>query len=220
MHSYPLHRRVEAECVCCHLISRFEFGSKSDFVICKGCIRHTGELKHQLQQRDIDHLNLWRSELALAAQGHAEAIAQLKAAVAEREEELRSLRLQLVDARHAIETELRARPMASLQGWWDSIQIGEANDARDRSYRSRDHALRALWRLDKLHHDGSTPNHCSCGKTTGKCSEWKVIEDDREFLYRWESKQIERLQADQDHGLPDEHPEVMRTGRRSWRYAG
>lgn len=220
MHGYKLHYPVDAECLCCHVVMRFTFKSNSDQVICTSCQRHQGSTVPKLAQRDKDHVNLWRSELALAAEAHAERMAGLIAKLRTRDEEIGTIQTQLLDARHAIETELLEGPIASLQGWWDSIQIEEAHTARDQAYRSRDHALRTMWRLDKLHHDGSQPNHCSCGKTTGKCQEWQALTDNREFLYRWESKQIERLKLDQEHGLPDDHPEVLRTGRRSYRHAG
>ena len=216
-HSHPLHRPIDVECQCCRLVTRFEFGSWSDLVVCKGCKRHYGELKHQLWQANLDHLGMWKSELTVMREEHAAEIARLKAKIVRAEAELRQMRLELTDAQHAIETQLRDGPLATVEAWWNSLVIAEANDKRDAAYRSRDHAVRVLWHLDKLHHDGGQPNHCSCGKTTSKCKEWQLMDEHRSFLYSWERKQIERLEDDLDHGLPDDHPEVLKRVGSSYR---
>ena len=126
------------------------------------------------------------------------------------------MRLELTDAQHAIETRLRDGPLATVEVWWNSLVIAEANDKRDAAYRSRDHAVRVLC-TSQVPSRRRPANHCSCGKTTSKCKEWQLMDEHRSFLYSWERKQIERLEDDLDHGLPDGQPEVLKRVGSSYR---
>jgi hypothetical protein len=66
MHAFPLHQTVETECHCCRLLTVFVFTSPSDHVVCKACLPHQGDTSARLTQRNFGHVNLWRSEFALA----------------------------------------------------------------------------------------------------------------------------------------------------------
>jgi hypothetical protein len=84
---------------------------------------------------------------------------------------------------------------------------------RDQAYRSRDHAYRALWAVDRLHREDDTrAGFCGCGRQADRCNELQAIVPAVGALNRWEGHQIDRLTRDLEHGLPDEHPEVLKRG--------
>ncbi len=203
MHEHPLHRRVTAECLCCQLRSDFEFTSKSDHVICKGCLRHQRSSPARLLKRDADHVSLWSSELKLAEEAQ-DLERQQAAAVPALEGQLLELRGELSDMRGALTAEISQHPVASVEAWFKGEEISAAHRARDESYRSRDRALGILWNLDALHHDDQSRGHfCSCGKPTPQCREWNILETTRSFLYAWEQRQVDRLRRYLPHALPD-----------------
>jgi len=171
-------------------------------------------------QRDSDHINLWRSELQLEQEARTAERRQAKASAESREAELLRMRQELSDMRGALKADLDARPVASVEKWYQGLEIQTALQEKEQAYRSRDNALSIIWNLDKLHHDHPSKDHyCSCDKRTSQCEEWKVLERTRAFLYKWEDQQVQRLKKDLPHGLPDDHPEVLKLGRRdSWRY--
>ena len=120
--------------------------------------------------------------------------------------------------RGALKADLDQRPVASVLQWFQGLEIEAAQRERDNSFRSRDRALGIIWNLDKLHHDDEAKeNFCTCGRRASQCPEWKVLEETRDFLYKWERQQIDRMKRDLPHGLPEDHPEVLKLGRR-WHY--
>jgi hypothetical protein len=214
LHSYKLYYPVDAECLCCHVIMQFTFRSRSDQVVCASCQRHQGTSAAKLIQRDQDHIGLWRSELGLEKEARAEHVQRLNNTIARRDADIVELRESLSDARGAIKTELKNRPVATVMAWIESENIAEALNLRDAAYRSRDHALSVIWHIDRLHHDhDEKDNHCSCGKGASKCKEHEALERIVEALDRWEESQIDRLKRDLEHGLPRDHPEVLKHGR-------
>lgn len=218
MHHHPLHQNVTVECLCCHVQAEMCFGSQSDHVICKGCIRHQGHATHSLQLRDFDHINLWWSELEIEKEARAAERRHAKAAADLREAELLRVRQELSDLRGALKAEIDQRPVATVERWFQGEAITAAHVERDNSYRSRDRALQIIWNLDKLHHDDERKNNlCRCGKRTHQCREWKVLEPTRAFLYKSENQQVDRLKRNLPHGLPDDHPEVLKRGS-GWRF--
>ena len=84
-------------------------------------------------------------------------------------------------------------------------------EQRDAAYRSRDHAYRALWAVDRLHHeDEARDGYCGCGRHADRCMVLAAIWPAVDSLIKWEKNQIDRLQRGQPHGLPAEHPEVLK----------
>jgi len=216
VHEYLLHRRVTAECLCCHLPSEFEFTSQSDQVVYKGCLRHQGDSTARLRLRAADHVSLWSSEVQLAQEAQDLERQQAAAAVVALEAQLLELRGELSDMRGALKAEISQHPVASVEAWFKGEEISAAQQARDESYRSRDRALGILWNLDALHHDDESKDHfCSCGKPTPRCREWKILATTRSLLYAWEEKQVDRLRRHLPHALPDNHPDVLRVGHRA-----
>lgn len=97
-----------------------------------------------------------------------------------------------------------------MRAWFDSNAITAANVQVQRSYKSRNHALRALWDVDRLHHDDEKRHGCcTCGEKDEACPEWSALEPVRDMLYRWEEKELGRLEDGLDHGLPRNHPRVI-----------
>lgn len=196
----------------------FVFLSAHDHVLCERCLEHQGSTATIAARRDREHIKLWEAVFATVTEAHSARVTEFRQKAREQEETIAALRGQVLDLQGAIKAGFDQRPVASVQAWMDSIQVADAEDKRDASYRSRDYAMRHIWALDRLHHrDERREDQCSCGRAVSKCHELAVLDDIADNLYRWEQRQLERLRADQPHGLPDEHPEVLRTGRRNWR---
>lgn len=211
MHNYHLHRPVTAKCLCCHVGTEFTFTARSDHVICKGCVRHQGDTLAKAKQRDTDHVALWRSELDLAMEHHAEEIARLLDVISQRDQELATQRIEIQDLQAVVRTGVESAPLGTVQHWWVDEQIANAVDQRDSAYRSRDHAYRALWAVDELHHeDDARDRYCSCGRRVDQCKVFDAIAPAVNALRKWEKNQMDRLHRDLPHGLPDEHPEVLK----------
>jgi len=101
----------------------------------------------------------------------------------------------------------------AVEQWLADEEVRTALEKRDRAYRSRDFAFATLWRLAKLHHpDDHHDGRCSCGRHEDTCKELQAISPELGMLRRWEETQIERLDDQLEHGLPDDHPAVMRSG--------
>lgn len=219
MHQFPLHRHVVVECACCHLEQTFCFKSSSDHVICLSCIRHQGDNTAKANQRAYDHTNLWKSELAVAREDHADRVAELQKQIEFHEQEAVQLHTELNQAKENIRLGLNELSLPEVEKWWTSEQVQDANNKRDSAYRSRDAAFRALWGVAELHvEDRDKKYHCTCGKTVHKCKEYNAIAGSIQALLKWENAQLDRLKQDLDHGLPDNHPEVLKRGLGRRRY--
>ena len=195
----------------------FVFSSAHDHVLCDRCLEHQGSTAAIAIRRDRDHVKLWEAVFATVTAQHSQRVTQLRAEIAQRDADMTSLRETVSDLRGAIHADLQQRPVASVQAWFDSVQVVEANEKRDAAYRSRDVAMARIWSLDRLHHvDETRDDLCSCEKPKAKCRELAVLGPIVEFLDRWEERQLERLRADQPHGLPHDHPEVLKRRPRYW----
>lgn len=210
MHDYPLFHLVSAECACCHVAYDYTFTSRSDQVVCKGCRRHQGDTTAKLKQRDRDHVGLWRSELGLANEQSKRRLEQQQAVITAYRTEIDQLRGFVDELRETLQNELRGAPDDRVLQWFAGVEVQEAHSQRDAAYRSRDHAFRALWAADRIHHhDRTRDERCSCGRAAAACRELAAIEDAGESLDRWERAQIARLEQGRDHGLPRDHPRVV-----------
>lgn len=222
MHAYPLQRPVTVECHCCRVEHEFMFTSKWDQVICRSCVKHQGNTAEKAGRRDFDHVNLWHSEMAITKEEHAAAWAELnerrRQADEERDQKITDLHAQIEDLRAVIRAGVENAPWPTVEHWYQSEQVADATRKRDSAYRSRDRAFRALWFIDQVHHeDAGRANYCACGNRAEKCQVLDALEPVRDALYKWENQQIDRLRSDREHGLPHEHPEVLRHGGRWYR---
>ena len=225
MHTYQLHRLVKAECLCCRVEQDFTFTSSSDQVVCKSCTRHQGQTTVKANQRDTDHVGLWKSELELAKINRREDIARLQEAIAHRDQQLRERRKEISDLQAVVRAGVESAPSPMVERWYTDEKVVEALQLRDAAYRSRDRAYRSLWWLARLHReDDARDGYCVCRRTVRGCKEWQAVAGAFPALNKWERDQIDRLHSGQPDGLPDDHPEVLKlgnTGARRWnRLAG
>jgi len=95
-----------------------------------------------------------------------------------------------------------------MQKWINGQHVSEAEQERDRAYRVRDYALRTLLAVDLIHHPTErSADMCSCAVPVRDCLVGKEFEPEREHLYRWEAKQIERARRRHPNFLPEGHPD-------------
>ena len=209
MHGYPLFGVVRAECTCCRVDYDATFTSRSDQVVCKGCLRHQGDTVTRLSLRDHDHIDLWRSQLALERETSQRRLEQQQALIAAYRAEIELLQKAGEEIRATLRADLRGAPDEQVLQWFANQEIQEAYTQRDAAFRSRDCAFRALWAADLIHHhDRTHDDRCSCGRPATDCRELRAIEDIGESLDLWERAQIERLERGQAHSLPYDHPRV------------
>jgi hypothetical protein len=216
MHNHQTFIPMVIECECCELANEFTFTTKHDRVICKSCLPHNGSPEKQ-QRKLRDHVGLYLSELRLAQEERANEADRYR-------DNLRVLRAQHqeeIDQMAAKNAELRAALQdgtsnPSVDRWMADEAVTQAREHRDRVYKQRDYAFVAIWQIKGLHHsDEKSSGHCSCGKPERRCRELDAVKPELEALQRWEDLQIQRLLDGHNHGLPDNHPEVLRmSGRR------
>jgi hypothetical protein len=164
-------------------------------------------------QRNTDHIGLWRSELAIINENHADKATRLQNVIEQRDRELARQRTEIEDLQAVVRAGVENAPLAAVEQWFASEQVAAATTQRDSAYRSRDHAYRALWAADRVHHeDESRDGYCSCSKRTDRCKELGALAPAVNALLKWENNQIERLRSGLPDGLPNEHPEVLKLG--------
>jgi hypothetical protein len=223
MHHYPLHRNVEASCTCCRIKRDFTFKSPTDHVVCPGCARHQGNSPNQESLRNRDHADLFRSEFMLAqeerksdAARHHRALEAAKAVTAQRDEVIAEKNATIGDLRATIQTG-DMNPM--VETWLAEEAVKQAHEQRDSAYRSRSYAYESLWRLSRIHREHDTElDLCACGRKSDKCKELLAIREALPAVKHWENAELRRLHENLNHGLPPDHPEVLRLSpyRRRW----
>lgn len=129
MHNHPLHRRVMAECLCCHVEQEFTFASRFNQVICKGCVRHQGDTTAKGNQRDEDHVALWRSALAVTREDHADEVARLRRVIEEFEQELARRQTEIKDLQAVVRDGVERAPLPAVEQWWANEQVGGCRGA-------------------------------------------------------------------------------------------
>ena len=211
MHSHQLHQDVVVACECCRLNQPFRLTSKHDQVICKACVRHVGNSSQKTEQRNSDHLGLWLSELTLlidVRDGLRSRLSREQAAA--RQEQLR-MQGEIDQLTEAITQGLSDASPADVRQLMTQQVVRDAEEARDTAYRSRDRVYQLLWRLDEKHRPDEREQSCVCGQRP--CSVLDVIgDDDRQDLYAWERRNVDRSKKGYPHGLPRDHPDY-----RDWR---
>lgn len=214
MHSYPLHRDIEVACECCRLTQTFRLTSKHDQVICKACVRHVGSSSQKTEQRAGDHQGLWLSELNLITEARDQLRSVLrKERLAAQKEQLR-LQGEVDRLTEAITSGLSDASPADVRQLMTQQVVRDAEEARNAAYRSRDRIYHLLWRLDEKHRPEEPGGSCVCSQD--QCPVLDVVDDaDREDLYAWERRNVERSKRGYPHGLPQDHPDY-----RDWRLHG
>lgn len=214
MHDHPLHRVVTAECSCCGVEREFEFTSRHEHVLCKGCRRHQGDTVAKVKQRDFDHVKLWHSEIQILNEDHEGEVERLQTVIDQRGQELTERQTEIADLQRVIQDGFERTPPPTVENWLINKEVKEAAAQRDSAYRARDRAFRALWAVDQLHHeDEEHRGYCICGKRASHCKELNAIADATEALLTWENRERNRLRNGQPDGLPDNHPDVLKYGR-------
>lgn len=210
LHAHRLHQLVETECLCCHVVTTFEFKAASDHVICKSCRRHVGETSDKLRLRDADHLGLWSSEMAMLREELYKARDGARATVEKARQDLAALQVENQGLKSALERGVSSASPADIQRILTDKLVTEAQNARDAAFRSKDRAYQVLWRVDGLHHHlERAPETCRCGLGETSCRVLQVMDGVRELLDRWEHLQTARAKEHKPHGLPREHPEYV-----------
>ena len=221
MHRYPLYSPVRAECLCCRLGYDATFKSKTDQVICPTCCRHQGNSPQEVERRTRDHTEQARQALQAQHDGYERRLALMKQQCDVYRAELERIGGEIDELRDAVAAGIANTPPESVQRWWESEAIRDAQAKRDIAYRARDKAYRSIWYLDRIHHhDEQNDRKCSCGKAATGCKDLQVLDEIVEALDRWERNQVERCTQGKEHGLPWDHPAVMTASAtdRWWRY--
>jgi hypothetical protein len=208
-HNYPLHVDIDAECQCCRMLQPFRFSSPTDHVVCTFCSRHLGGDK--AAKRDTDHLAMWFERHSEAIAAHRSFVAAATAEKTSADAANAELRAQLNDLTKSIADEFDRSPLGGARGLVENEVTRRAERRTELAHRLNDRIMAALWRVDTLHRDDEANNlRCTCGKPTAECAEWKAIEPQRRALYDWENRNLALLKEGKRHGLPDDHPEVVK----------
>ncbi|WP_162819072.1 hypothetical protein [Leifsonia aquatica] len=160
-------------------------------------------------ERDKRHKQMWADRLAAiqstAATRQADLIAKVEAA----ERRAEALEIQAKDLRAALESGLQSVPPDVIASYFETDAVRTAHEARDSAYRQRDTAMRAIWRVEQLHHpETSASRKCSCGTTS--CAVERAVSRVADSMLRWERNQIDRVKACKRDQLPDEHPDAKK----------
>ncbi len=208
-HPYPLHDNVEAECRCCLASKPFTFRSPSDQVVCPACVHHLGSEK--AARRDAEHLAMWSELFASERSAHEHSASAARASVAEKDAALLALRSQLEQLGDSIASQFERAPTGAARAMLDTEVLKRTERQTELAYRRLDRTMAALWRIDVMHHDNrARPGHCVCGRATAGCAEGMAIDGERQELRGWENRNLQLLAAGKRHGLPAEHPAVVK----------
>jgi len=200
-------------CVCCGLPRSIYMDSVTAQQVCDPCKQHTSrDLQRNLQlHRD------WWLEHAKGVSERNQAVASgLREQVAAQQERAETAEARATALGEVIDSDYANAPLGDLQMWVQSIIVKNAESRMRSAYRSRDSAMATLWRLDRLHRDGKSRGTCLCGKPEPSCRERKALRQVTSLIDRWEQGELERLKAGKDHGLPGDHPEVLKRSSRTF----
>lgn len=205
-HPHPLHADVDVPCLCCGSVQRFRFASSSDQVVCGHCRSHLGA--ERAEQRDREHIALWRSILEEHDRHAREAADSAGLAAAESAERVARLTAERDQLRSGV-LDGSTEGGAALQEQLRDDRVRRAERATELTARRVDTAMVALWRLQVFHHpDPRKPGSCTCGRSLPACGESRILEGVRQEMLDWERRNLQLMRAGKRHGLPPEHPEV------------
>jgi len=156
------------------------------------------------------HRDWWRTYTREHNALHAQELGANRNAIKQREKEISELSSRLAEMTAVTVKQYHDAPLGDLQTWVRSEVVKSIELQRQGAYAARDRTFVALWRIDVLHNDESDSGACSCEKNATACKELAAIKPVINVLDNWETAQIERLEKGLEHGLPRDHPEVMR----------
>jgi hypothetical protein len=210
-HQNPLHVDLLTQCWCCQALQPFRFTSPTDQVVCSFCVRHLGAEK--AEGRDRDHVRMWVERFAEQQESSRSAATALKATLAEKDAALAALAAQVDDLTNIVAGEFDRTRLGGVRSLLEGEIVTRAERKAELANRRTDWAMAALWRVERLHReDQARPLNCVCGKSLVACAEWKAIEPVRQSMRDWESRNVRLLAEGKRHGLPDDHPEVLKAG--------
>jgi len=205
-HNNPLHRSVGCECLCCGITYEFTFTSVSDQVMCALCKRHYG----RAAIREKDHKSQWQAKVAETDEQITAWEANFRGQIREKDAEIAAALAVAELLRDSLRTQFIGVQSENVRQWLRTEEVVKAETARDAAFRSRDSAFRALWHIDRLHHESKDrPHMCICGKAAAGCGVLEAVGEVGRALYSWETNQIERAESGWPHGLPREHPKYV-----------
>ena len=201
VHAHPLHVAVDVECYCCRLVQPFTFTSPNDQLVCAECSRHYGEGK--AEKRDLDHIAMWSARYGELSQLQRDLTATTDAERMSATTTEAELRARVAELTTAIADDFAATDLGGSRALLENELVTRAERRTELANRQNDRLMAALWRLDRIHHDG-TPLHCSCGKTLVTCAEWSAIEPQRQAIRDWEKRNLAlRAEGKRDALPPD-----------------
>jgi hypothetical protein len=166
-------------------------------------------------ETDREHVKDWAEFHASSVSRARESSEATRQKIRELEEYIPVLRAERDEAVYAFEKSIVTPDAVAMI---ETEPVRQADQKAESAFRSRDRLAATLWRLRMLHNDDEEEGTCSCRDATADCTIWEILEEQMSFLEDWEERQADRLRADKDHALPDEHPLVIRYGRYSRRY--
>jgi len=151
-------------------------------------------------------VSTWKEYLERLRSRAKQAAAERDDRIAQQREEIETLTATVSDLRATIRDGFASAPDVDTQKWLNGQHVLEAEQERDHAYRLRDYAMRTLLAVDQIHHPTEhAVDMCSCGKPVRDCLVGKELEPEREHLYKWENKQIERARKGHSNFLPESH---------------
>jgi hypothetical protein len=106
--------------------------------------------------------------------------------------------------------------LGGIRKWLQEGIVIEAEGKLRAAYRSRGKAMAILWKIDRLHHEDSRRNQCTCGRPTQQCREFQAVAPILDALDAWEKRELELLKKGSQHELPLDHPAVLKSRSRGW----
>lgn len=211
-HRYPLHVDIDVECYCCRMLQPFRFSSPTDQVVCAFCSRHLGAAK--AERRDTDHLTMWRDRYVEQIAAHRGVVDATAAERTSADATIAELRAQVRDLTGSIADGFDRSGLGTAKSLIENEIVRRAERKAELAHRVNDRIMAVLWLIGTLHRDDDAAGRrCSCGKSTAQCAEWNAVEPQRRAISDWEKLNLVLLSEGKRHGLPDDHPDVVRISR-------
>jgi len=202
VHAHPLHVAVDVECYCCRLEQTFTFTSPNDQLVCAECSRHYGEGK--AEKRDLDHIAMWSARFGALAQQQRDLTESTDAERMSAQATETELRARVAELTTAIADDFAGTDLGGSRALLENELVARAERRTELAIRLNDRLMVALWRMDRIHHDGA-PLHCSCGKKVVACDEWSAIEPQRQAIRDWEKRNLALRAEGKRDALPPEY---------------
>lgn len=201
------------QCLCCGLPRSIYRDSPSAQQVCDECKQHNS----RDLQRTIDLHRKWWLEYTARADSEYRAFAdRSRTRIKDADQRIEELEQKLGDLTAVVDSDYRDAPLGELQTWMQSESVKASESKMRAAYRARDSTMVALWRLDRLHGDSKVRGKCQCRERDDTCKARAALAPILPALDRWEARELERLRMELEHGLPRDHPEVLK--RKSYSY--